>query len=146
MRRYESRIEISAASDRVWKVLSDVTRWPQWLPTVSDVVALDGESLAVGARFRVRQPKLRTVVWTVTELEDSRRFVWESRLPGVQMIAEHAVVEKTGDACEVVLRYSFDGPLGSVVGRLFRSITTRYLMQEATALKYAVERVFRPAP
>lgn len=146
MRAYESKIVIKAKSHRVWKVLSDVARWPQWLPTVTRVDALDGESIAVGARYWVQQPKLKPVVWTVTGLEDSRRFVWEARFTGVRMIAEHAVVEKTQDVSEVSLRYFFDGLLGGVVGRIYRGIVTRYLAQEASALKQAVERLSSPDP
>lgn len=136
---YESKIVINAKSHRVWQVLSDVTRWPQWLPTVTRVVALNGEPIVVGARYLVQQPRLKPAVYTVTELEDSRRFVWEARLTGVRMIAEHAIVEKTPDVSEVILRFSFDGLLGSVVGRIFRPIITRYLAQEAAALKQVVE-------
>ena len=143
---YESKIIINARSHRVWKLLSDVTRWPQWLPTVTHVVALDGESIVVGARYRVQQPRLRPAVWTVTEVEGSQRFVWEAYLTGIRMIAEHAVVEKAQDVSEVILRYSFDGLLGGIVGRIFRPIVTRYLAQEATALKHSVERLSAPTP
>jgi len=65
---YESKIVINARSHRVWQVLSDVTRWPQWLPTVTRVVALNGESIVVGARCLVQQPRLKPAVYTVTEL------------------------------------------------------------------------------
>jgi|ADGO01.1.fsa_nt_gi Polyketide cyclase / dehydrase and lipid transport. len=45
---YESQIVINAGAHRVWQVLSDVARWPQWLPTVTRVVPLDGEAIVVG--------------------------------------------------------------------------------------------------
>lgn len=140
MLAYESKIIINAPAHRVWKLLSDVTRWPQWLPTVTHVVALDGESIVVGARYRVQQPRLRPAVWAVTEVEDSRRFVWEAHLTGIRMVAGHAIVEKAPDVSEVILTFSFDGLLGGIVGRMYRSIVTGYLAQEATALKRAVEQ------
>lgn len=145
MPAYESKIDINASSRRVWEVLSDVVRWPQWLPTVTEVTALDRESIVVGARYRVQQPKLRPAVWTVTELEDPKRFVWEAHMAGFRMIAEHVVVERAPDASEVILRYSFEGLLGGIIGRMFRRIVTEYLAQEAAALKQIVERLYSPA-
>jgi ribosome-associated toxin RatA of RatAB toxin-antitoxin module len=142
---YEYRIIVNAQPHRVWNLLSDVTRWPQWLPTVTHVEALDGEPIVVGARYRVQQPKLRPAVWTVTEVEDSRRFVWEAYLTGIRMVAEHDIVDKAQGVSEFILRYSFGGLLGGVVGRIYRPIVTQYLAQEATALKQAVERSSAPA-
>lgn len=137
----ESRAVVRAEPAIVWRVLSDVMRWPEWLPTVTKVVPLDGPQIAMGARFRVHQPKLRPAVWTVIELEDSRRFVWEARLIGVRMTAEHTIVEKAYGESEVILRLLFGGPLGSIVGRLFRPITEQYLSQEAAAIKCTAERI-----
>jgi uncharacterized membrane protein len=137
---YESQIVINAGAHRVWQVLSDVARWPQWLPTVTRVVPLDGEAIVVGARYRVEQPKLKPAVWTVTEVEEPRRFVWMAHLPGIRMLAEHTIVEQAPEVSEVVLRFSFGGLLGGMVGRMLRSIVTQYLAQEAIALKHVVER------
>jgi uncharacterized membrane protein len=142
---YQSQSVINAGSHRVWKVLADVARWPQWLPTVTRVVPLDGESIVVGARYRVEQPKLKPAVWTVTEVQDQRRFVWKADLPGIRMVAEHTIVEKAPEVSEVVLSFSFGGLLGGIMGRMLRSIVTGYLAQEAAALKHAVERWSAPA-
>ena len=142
----ESKVIIDAGADRVWHVLSDVIRWPQWLPTVSRVVPLDGEAIAVGARYLIHQPRLRPAVWTVTDLQDFQRFVWEARFTGLRMTAEHAVSEKAPDVSEVILRFSFGGPLGGIVGGLFRPIARRYLAQEAAALKHAVEEGLSSQP
>lgn len=141
MPSYEASISIGASSEAVWRVLANVAAWPEWLPTVENVQPLDGNPLSVGFRYVVRQPKLRPATWTVTELAPPRRFVWQARSPGLSMVAEHTVTESLPGASDVQLRFSFSGLLGPLIGRLFRSVTERYLAQEAAALKRKVEEL-----
>ncbi|GAB3706632.1 SRPBCC family protein [Mariniluteicoccus flavus] len=46
----ECRVEIDAAPERVWILVRDVTRMPEWSPYV-DSSRLKGDEIAVGARF-----------------------------------------------------------------------------------------------
>lgn len=130
---------ISAPVEAVWRVLADVVQWPQWVPTVERVEALDQATLHVGSRFVIHQPKLRPATWTVSEIEELRRFVWVARSPGIHMVAEHSVIQDSPASSRIVLRFTFAGFLGVIVGRLFSSLTKRYLAQEAIALKQRVE-------
>jgi uncharacterized membrane protein len=139
MRNYEASVSIAAPCSEVWRVLSDVARWPEWLPTVITVRPLDHESLSTGSRFHVRQPRLRPVTWVVTELEPPRRFVWEARSPGLRLVAAHSVGQGTNDSSALLLRFSFGGLLGGLVGRILGSITREYLAKEAASLKKKVE-------
>ncbi len=139
MPSYSASAHIAAPVESVWHVLAAVVAWPQWLPTVSSVQALDGEPLAVGSRYVVRQPKLRPATWRVTEVQPPGRFVWQARSPGLLMVAEHAIEEASRGNCRVTLRYSFSGLLGPLVGRLSRSDTGRYLSQEVASLKSRAE-------
>ncbi|HEX6999930.1 MAG TPA: SRPBCC family protein [Gammaproteobacteria bacterium] len=140
MPTFESSTVIAAEASAVWSVLSDVVDWPRWLPTVRRVVPLDCAAMAPGARFVVYQPKLRPATWKVTRLEPPRRFVWEARSPGFRMLAEHVVNPQPPASSAVVLRFSFDGLLGGLMGKLFRSLIEGYLAQEAAALKLEAER------
>lgn len=135
----ETSIAIAAPREAVWGVLSDVAAWPSWIPTVTSVESLDGSPLAVGRRYRVRQPKLQPVIWLVTELEPPHHFTWQGRSPGLSMLAEHIVDQGEPGPVRVVLRFSFAGPLGGLIGTLYRSITERYIASEAAALKQKVE-------
>jgi uncharacterized membrane protein len=139
MPTYETSISIAAPRDAVWRVLSNVAAWPEWLPTVTSVQPLDGKALNVGNRYVVRQPKLRPATWRVMELEQPRRFAWLAQSPGLQMFADHIVDEGLPGTSNVVLRFAFNGLLGGLVGRLFRSITESYLAKEAASLKQNVE-------
>jgi uncharacterized membrane protein len=136
---YESSTSIDAPAEAVWRVLSDVVQWPKWLPTVSRVEPLNGTSLRLGSRFVVHQPGLRPATWTVSEIDEPRRFAWVARSPGIRMVAEHDVTQDSSAISRVVLRFSFGGLLGGIVGRIFRNVTESYLAQEATSLKQRVE-------
>lgn len=139
MPSYESSVLIAAQPEAVWRVLSEVVAWPEWLPTVAKVEPPGEGSLRLGSRFVVHQPKLRPTTWTVSECEQPGRFVWVARSPGIEMVAEHAVTQHSASASQVILRFTFNGLLGGLLGRLFRSITESYLAQEAAALKQRVE-------
>jgi len=139
MPSYETSISIAAPRDAVWRMLAGVAKWPEWLPTVSHVEPLDGSPLVVGRRYVVRQPKLQPVTWRVTELDPPHRFTWQARSPGFEMSADHIVDEVSPGESRVVLRFSFAGLMGGLIGRLYGPITERYIAMEAAALKQRVE-------
>ena len=89
-------VEISAPPARVWAVMSDIGRWPEWTPTVTRVDLLDPGPLAVGQRARIRQPRLPVAVWRITALEPGRSFTWVTRSPGVEVTARHSVEPSAG--------------------------------------------------
>lgn len=128
-----------ASAERIWTVLAAVERWQEWTPTITRVEPLDPGPFNTGSRFRVVQPRLRPAVWTVTESEPSKGFTWESRTPGLCMSAEHVIRSRSGNESEVVLRMTFSGLLGTVVGRLYKNLTEKYLAQEAATLKRRIE-------
>ncbi len=139
MPTYRTSISIASPAAPIWHALSNVVAWPEWLPTVASVQALDDSALNVGNRYIVVQPKLRPATWTVTELEPARRFVWQARAPGLSMRADHVIAEQSATQSQVALEFSFSGLLGVPIGMLFRSITQSYLAQEAAALRLRAE-------
>ena len=128
----ERTITIDAPADRVWAILSDVERWHTWTSSITSV-DLDG-ALAVGATAKVRQPRLPPVTWTVTEVVPGRSFTWRSSAPGSRAVGEHAITPTGGATCEVRLALDQEGPLGSLIGLLYRGLTRRYVQMEADGL------------
>ena len=78
---HEVRIRINASPDVIWETLADVERWPEWTRSVRAVELLDS-TLAVGHRVRIRQPKLPSLVWTISEVEPGVSFSWRSAPAG----------------------------------------------------------------
>lgn len=124
----------------VWRALSDVEAWPQILPTVTAVErSTDDHGLAVGARFRVRQPRLRTAEYVVTQCVPGGSFTWESCAPGILTEAEHHVVRGTDGACAVRLTLQWSGPFAFVPALVYRRLTLRYLALEASTMLRVAE-------
>ncbi len=131
----EVRRTASAAPNAVWRVLSDLDAWPQWLPTV-DRVARGAAGVGPGpdAVYRVEQPELPPTDWTVTDWQPGTAFSWRSRRPGVVSIADHVIRPLDDGGSEITLRMTFDGPLAWLAHRLYQGMTRSYLQTEAEAL------------
>jgi uncharacterized protein YndB with AHSA1/START domain len=132
-RLFETTRHIDASPSRVWEVMSDVARWPEWTPTVDSVERLDDGPLQVGSRARIRQPRLPRVVWEVTEVVDGRTFTWEATGPGIRSIGRHEVVPD-GTGSTVTLGIEQAGPMGAVAALVWRRLTQRYIELEAASL------------
>lgn len=127
-------VDIEAPAERVWAIMADVERWPEWTPSVSRIERLDPGPLRVGSRARVCQPKLPPAVWEVVELVEGREFSWVTRSPGVRVLGSH-LVEARGAGSRATLALRFSGLLGPLVARLTRGLTRRYLGLEAEGLR-----------
>ncbi|TDO51476.1 polyketide cyclase/dehydrase/lipid transport protein [Kribbella sp. VKM Ac-2527] len=136
--RFESSVTVQASPERVWEVFSDVAKWPEWTPTIESVERLDEGPIHLGARTRIRQPKLPVAIWEVTELKDGEYFEWVSRAPGIKTTGGHRV-EATPDGTVATSIIIQEGPLGWLFGKLYANLTRRYIKQEGESLKQATE-------
>ncbi len=138
MKPYSTSITINASQEAIWKVLSDVAHWHAWTPTVTKVEVLNTPELKLGNRYKVLQPKLQPAEWTVTELTTSN-FTWESKAPGMHIVAEHVVKPINANQAEVTLTFAFNGWLGNFIGKLYGKMTLEYIQTEAQSLKKRIE-------
>jgi uncharacterized membrane protein len=134
MTHFNVAVEIEAPPDRVWAVMIDVERWPEWTPTVTSIQRLDSGPFAVGSRVMIRQPKLPPATWRLVELDAGRNFTWIAASPGVRVTARHGV-EPAGRLSRVTLSIQFSGPLGALVAWMTSGLNDRYLALEAAGLK-----------
>jgi uncharacterized protein YndB with AHSA1/START domain len=127
-------VDIDAPPEKVFAVLCAVERWPEWTSTMISVQRLQGGAFAVGSSARVHQPRLRTAVWQVTELEDKRNFTWISRSPGLRMTAGHSI-EAKGSGSRVTLSFELSGFMSPMVSWLYGGLIERYVTTESHGLK-----------
>ena len=118
---FEVVIAVNAPEERVWAALIDVEAWPQWTSSMTSVTRIDSGDFAVGSRARVKQPKIGTKTWTVTELTPAHSFVWEAKRPGLTLVAGHYLSSGDGETVNLTLKLEQKG----LVGRLLEPFTER---------------------
>jgi uncharacterized membrane protein len=136
---YAYALTVDAPASRVWQVLTDVEHWPELTASMTSVRGLDGPRPALGARFEVRQPRLRQAVWTVIRLDEGTAFDWESRAPGVLSRGTH-LLEPDGSATRLTLTIDQTGVLAWPIALLAGSMIRRYLAMEARGIAGAASR------
>ncbi len=138
MAHYSISVDIAALPARVWAVMCDAERWPEWTTTVTSIRRRDGGPLAVGSRVWIRQPNLPPAAWTVTELENGRGFTWVSGGPGMRVTARHWI-DPVASGSRATLSIHYSGLLAPLLAPLLawltRNINDRYLAIEAAGLK-----------
>jgi uncharacterized protein YndB with AHSA1/START domain len=97
-------VEISAEPDRVWSVVSDVTRMPEWSPELRRLYPIGGRRPRVGMNL-LGINRRGLAVWpttsTVTRLEPSRAVAWRTRESGATWTYE---LEPTGSGTRLTGR------------------------------------------
>ena len=142
--RFEACINVAAPAQDVFDVYADVERWPVWTSSVTSVERLDEGPLRVGSRARVKQPRLPTAVWEVTELVPGCSFTWVARGPGIRTTGIHEVAptEPTDKPGTVTVTAALEqaGLLGPLLGLLTKRLTSDYLRTEVQGIKAHCER------
>lgn len=136
--KLEETTEIASPPGAVWAVYADVERWPEWSGAVKSVKALDDNSLAVGNRFRIDQPRIGALTWEITEVDPGVSWTWVHHSPGGSTEAWH---ELTETASGTVARAGIihHGLFGNMSGLLLGRATRRFLKMELDGLKVEVE-------
>lgn len=136
--QHEETRAVAAPAEVVWQILTDLERWPAWTRSMSKVEP-DGR-LAVGMTARVKQPRVPSVTWTVTEVDPGRSFTWEASTTGLRTVAEHVVADGAAGTSTVTLRIDTTGPAAGMVGLVFGRMTRRYVAMEADGLQREATR------
>jgi uncharacterized protein YndB with AHSA1/START domain len=78
-------VDVAAPPDRVWAVVSDVTRMPEWSPELRRLYPVGGREPRVGMRLigvNRRGYALWPTTSTVVRLEPERAVAWKTRQSG----------------------------------------------------------------
>jgi hypothetical protein len=142
MRQIERSVTINTSADRVWQILVDFARYPEWNPFMTSVVGkpIAGKCL----RVRLRPPGGIGMTFKPRVLVASpgRELRWIGRLlfPGL-FDGEHSFIIEpvSGNRCRLVQAERFTGLLVSLFGKNFDA-TGAGFEQMNEALKTRAER------
>lgn len=135
---FSNEIEIGTPASVVWHLTLDIERWPELTSTVTAARRLDEGEVVVGSQAELRQPGMPRAVWTVTELEPERRFVWSTTIATVTFEGRHEI-EPTDTGCRNQLFLEMSGPGSSLLTRLSRRRLEQALATENAGFKAAAE-------
>ena len=136
--RFEKTIEIDAAQQRVWDVLSDLEAWPQRIETVDVVELLTPAPLTKGSQVRLQQPKLPEGTWDITVWDAPSYFEWMQKTTGITSVAGHRVEALGEGRARLTLTLDMRGFL-IPIALFYRGLTNRYMNLEAEGMKRAAE-------
>jgi hypothetical protein len=117
MKTFTTTIPIRAGADRVWEILTSLSRWPQWNSTVERVAG----DVAIGNRVTVwvKINPGRAFPVRVIELTAPRRMVWSGGMPLGLFLGTRVFELTPGEPDTTVFRMSeeYTGPLAGLIGR-----------------------------
>jgi hypothetical protein len=129
-------IEVTAAPEIAWHVLTDIANWPSWVPDVKSAT-LDGP-LAPGSHFRWKAGPWR-ITSTLQSVEPPHRIEWTGVTFGIKAIHVYEFEQQDGTTT-VRSAESWDG----LLVRLLRRSLTKSLQKSTDAglqqLKVEAER------
>ncbi|HTS96643.1 MAG TPA: SRPBCC family protein [Streptosporangiaceae bacterium] len=126
---FECAATFDADPAETWKVWTDVARWPEW-DVSKEIARLDGP-FEPGVSGWAKQRGNLGGSFTITVVDDGRRWVTECPMPMGKVVFEHLLEPAAEGRVQVVKRVEVHGALGSllllIVPRMRREITQSLL-------------------
>ena len=110
---FECEATFEAEPAEVWKVWTDVARWPEW-DASKEITRLDGP-FGAGVSGWAKQRGNLGGPFTITAVEDGRRWVTECPMPLGKVIFDHLVEPAAEGHVRVVKRVEVEGAFGSLL-------------------------------
>ena len=129
-------IEIAAAPELVWDILTTIDGWPDWNKDVR-AATLDG-TLAAGSNFRWKSGP-STIRSTLRHVEPQRMIAWTGKAMGLSVIHVYAL-EGRDDRTLVRTEESVEGFMARISRKSLRKTMNRAVENGLRYLKAEAER------
>jgi hypothetical protein len=143
--RTESRITIASSVTDVWAYLCDVSRWPEWAPTVLECRTRGGGPLQPGVRVDQRAKGIlgssRNRSQEVTAVEPPHHVAFAGPLgtSAARWGMELEPIDDVQTAAVMWIEVELRGVMRAIPGRLLQGRIKRVSDGEMVAIKAAVE-------
>jgi uncharacterized protein YndB with AHSA1/START domain len=135
MYEFECEATFAAEPDAVWKIWTDVARWPEW-DVSKEMARLDGP-FEPGVSGWAKQRGNLGGSFTVTEVEAGRHWVTECPMPLGKVVFDHSLEPLDGGRVRVVKRVAVQGGFGPLL-RLLAPKMRREITESLVALERQV--------
>lgn len=130
---FECEVSFRADPATVWRIWTDVARWPEW-DASKEIAQMDGE-FRVGTSGWVKKHNALGGTFAITSVEPGRRWISESPLPLGRVIFDHIVEPVPGGQVRVVKGVQVEG--GSA--GLFRVLAAPRMRRDIDATLAALQ-------
>jgi hypothetical protein len=139
MKQFAASVSIHAAPDRIWSILTDAARYPEWNPTVDKVVGRIAPRERIALHVKLNPGRAFPV--TVAAFDPPRRMVWRGGMPLGLFVGERVfeLVPRANGLVEFSMREQFTGLLAPLIGRTLPNMQPAF-DDFAAALKREAER------
>ena len=129
---FECEATFEAEPAEVWKVWTDVERWPEW-DVSKEIARLDGP-FQPGVSGWAKQRGNLGGSFTITVVDDGRRWVSECPVPMGKVVFDHVLEPVAGGRVRVVKKVEVQGGFSSLL-LLFAPKMRREIARSLAALE-----------
>jgi hypothetical protein len=147
---FECEVTFEAEPATVWRIWTDVPRWPEW-DASKEIAQMDG-GFEAGNSGWVKKHNALGGTFAITSVEPGRRWISESPLPLGRVIFDHIVEPAPGGRVRVAKSVAVEGGSAGLfrvlaAPRMRRDIdATLAALQQRAQDEEARGRPARPAP
>ena len=131
---FECAVTFEAEAATVWRIWTDVARWPEW-DVSKEIAQMDGE-FQPGTSGWVKKHNALGGTFAITSVEPGRRWISESPLPLGRVIFDHVVEPVPGGQVRVAKSVQVEG--GSA--GLFRVLAAPRMRRDIETTLAALQR------
>jgi hypothetical protein len=131
MHVFQCEATFAAEPDAIWKLWTDVARWPEW-DASKEIARLDGP-FEPGVSGWAKQRGNLGGSFTITTVDAGRRWVTECPVPFGKVVFDHVLEPLAGGRVRVVKRVDVQGGCGPLL-RLFAPRMRRDIAESLAAL------------
>lgn len=117
MKRFSATTTIAASPDKLWVILTDAARYPEWDPTVDRIEGMIAPGNKITAYTKLSPGRAFPV--TVSTFEPPHKMVWSGGMPLGLFRGERtfSLTPHGETQTEVQVEEVFGGPLLPLIGR-----------------------------
>lgn len=123
-----AHVEVATSPERVWQLLMDFDRYPEWHPFAEmGGIAAEGSELSYAVRHKPKASRLVRSEATITRLEPTAHFALKLGVPGMSWVNEWYGLEAIESGTRLTHGFEFRGFL-SIVAHFSRKRMTNYCL------------------
>ena len=136
---FTTRVDIDSPRDRVWAVVSDPMRWPEWMDQVKEVEPVTGGPAAYGSEYKVKAGWLNTYTAQIRSFREKEEIGHAGTTLDGTNTETHRLSDAPGGGTRVDFTVTMDDLWAKAAGLLAGNTYNSYVVASAANLKRLCE-------